>query len=362
MPRRMAYDRWLFFTATLLVIGGLIMVGSSSNHAAMAWGMDPSAFLFKHALNVLLGFGALMLALAMPYKKLDQRSLILFGFVGCALALLLVLTMPPVNGARRWIPGPLNLQPSEFAKLFGVLFMAYMLSRKEKRVNDFLAVPAPCGLIIGSLAFLVVIEPDLGSALMLVLIPCVLMFVAGLRWRYVFGTAALGVVTLAAAVITEPYRLARIKSFLEPAASPEGVTFQLRQSLIAVGSGGLTGVGLGQGQQKALFLPAAHTDFIFSIVGEELGLIGTGILLLAFLLICWRGLRAAVKAPDRFGFYLALGLTMLIVVQGLTNMCVCLGLLPTKGLPLPLISYGGSSLLASMAATGLLLNVSQYSN
>ncbi len=180
--------------------------------------------------------------------------------------------------------------------------------------------------------------------------------------KAILATAGIGALGFVAAVLAEPYRMGRIGAFLDPGSDALGANFQLNQSLIAVGSGGLTGVGLGQGQQKAYFLPAAHTDFIFSVVGEELGLIGTVGVLLAFLVVFWRGMRSALRAPDRFGFYLALGLTHLLVLQGLINMCVCLGLLPTKGLPLPFISYGGSSLLASMAAMGLLLNVSQHSN
>jgi cell division protein FtsW len=212
------------------------------------------------------------------------------------------------------------------------------------------------------MAFLILIEPDLGSAVMLVVVASVMIFAAGLSWRYVGLVGGIGSVGLILAVIIEPYRLKRVMAFINPSLDAYGASFQLNQSLIAVGSGGLTGAGLGESYQKAFYLPAAHTDFIFSVIGEELGMVGTFGLLLAFLLIFWRGMRAAQRAPDRFGFYLALGMTNLLVLQALINMSVCLGLLPTKGLPLPFISYGGSSLLASLVATGLLLNVSRHSN
>jgi cell division protein FtsW len=242
-----------------------------------------------------------------------------------------------------------------------------MLSRKQERINDLKAVLVPCAAVVGTLAYLIFIEPDLGSATMLVLVAGVMTFAAGLHWKYIVAGGVVGAAGLGIGIATAPYRWERVRAWWaiwsDPAAADSlGSNFQLDQSLVAIGSGGLTGVGLGQGQAKALYVPASHTDFIFSVIGEELGLLGTGLLLVAFLVIFWRGLRAAVQAPDRFGFYIALGITSLIVLQAMTNMAVCLGLLPTKGLPLPLISYGGSSLLASMIALGLLFNVSQHSN
>jgi cell division protein FtsW len=274
-----------------------------------------------------------------------------------------VLAMPEIAGTHRWFPvGPFKLQPSELAKLAIVVFMAYMLSRKEDQVNEFNSVLLPCLMIVGASAFLVVIEPDLGSGAMLVLVASVMLFAAGLRWTYVASFGTLALIGFVASVLAKPYRIERIRAFLDPTQEPLGSSFQLNQSLIAIGSGGLTGAGLGHSTQKAYYLPAAHTDFIFSVVGEELGLAGCSLLLLGFLVLYWRGMRAAVRAPDRFGFYLALGLTHLLVLQALVNICVCLGLLPTKGMPLPFISYGGSSLIASMLAMGLLLNVSKYSN
>jgi cell division protein FtsW len=363
MPRRAVYDPWLLITAVLLALTGLFMVTSATLYVAMEKGQDPSTYWWKHLLHLSLGVVALAAMLAFRYQRLAERRVVLGLLIGCVVALLLVLAMPEAGGARRWFPvGPLKFQPSEFAKLIAVLFMAYMLARKEERVNEPWTVPVPCFGVIGALAFLILIEPDLGSAVMLVTVSGVMILVAGLSWRFAGLVGAIGTVGLIGAVIAEPYRLKRILVFFQPSSDTFGASFQLNQSLIALGTGGLTGAGLGAGHQKAFYLPAAHTDFIFSVIGEELGLLGTAGLLVAFLLFYWRGMRTAYRAPDRFGFYLALGLTNLLVIQALINMCVCLGLLPTKGLPLPFISYGGSSLLASMLATGLLLNVSRHSN
>ena len=363
MPRRMGIDGWLFFTTGILVLAGLVMVGSASYYVAMSQGLHPYHYLVRHIVHLVVGAALLVAMLSFPYRRLAERSMAITLVCATLVALIVVLAMPAVGGAHRWFQlGPLNLQPSEFAKLASVVFMASLLSRREDEVNDLWSVPMPCLGAVGMLAFLIAIEPDLGSAVMLAGTAFVMLFVAGLRWRYIGAAVALGLAGVVVAVLAEPYRLQRMRSFFDPTDDNLGAGFQLTQSLIALGSGGLTGVGLGQGLQKAYFLPAPHTDFIFSVIGEELGLVGTGVILAAFLLLFWRGVRTATRAPDRFGFYLALGLTVLLVWQGLTHMGVCVGMMPTKGLPLPLISYGGSSLLATMAAMGLLLNVSQHSN
>lgn len=363
MARRVIFDPWLLLITAVLVGGGWFMVGSASNYVALEFGKSPSAYGWRHLLHLLLGCGALLAMLSFPYQKLAERWVVR-TIVGISMALLVfVLSMPEICDARRWIPlFVFNFQPSEFAKLAIVLYMAWMLSRNQEKVNDVWTVPLPCLLVVGTTALLVVVEPDLGSAVVPVVVAGVMIFVAGLRMRYLTGLAGLGALAFAAAVAAEPYRMARITNFIDPWSDPFDKGYQLCQSLIAFGNGGLTGMGLGGGSQRALFLPAPHTDFIFSVVGEDFGLIGCAVVLLAFLLLFWRGLRAAVRAPDRFGFYLALGITSTLVLQGLINMGVCVGLLPTKGLPLPFISYGGSSLLVSMTAMGLLLNVSLHSN
>jgi len=368
MPRPLVFDRWLFVTTALLVIFGLFMVGSASFYLALSRGEGSVPFLFKLVAHVAVALLTFVVALRLPYGKLDDQRLV-WAAVGISfLLLLLVLLMPPIGGARRWFRlGPLAAQPSEFAKLVVVLFLAHVLARREEEVNEIWRVPVPVSLAIGPLVFLILIEPDLGNAAMLAMTAFVMIFVAGLRWKYIGILAGVGAAGFVGAVIAEPYRVTRFKIYLESllfgsVRDTLGAGFQLTQSLIAVGSGGLAGAGWGRGQQKAFFLPAAHTDFIFSVVGEELGFLGATLLLGAFLVLFWRGMRTASRAPNRFGFYLSLGITSMLVLQALIHMGVCLGLLPTKGLPLPLISHGGSSLVATMAAVGVLLNVSQHSN
>ncbi len=361
MPRQLVYDRWLLVITVLLVAGGLFMVGSASNHFALESGKSPSTLWWKQATHLLLGFAALTAAMHVPYAKLADARLIAVLLVLCAVGLVAVRAMPEAGGSHRWLVfGPLRLQPSEFTKLAVVLLLARTLARKEERIDEVATVVLPCLGLVGAMACLVAVE-NLGSAVVLVAVAGALLFAAGLGRVALAGIAAGGALAFVAAVWAKPYRWERITAFLDPWADPRESGFQLIQSLIAFGNGGLVGVGPGHGQQKALFLPAAHTDFIFSIVGEELGLVGGLALIGAFLLLFWRGLRAALHAPDRFGSYLALGLTLLLVVQALINMSICVGLLPTTGLPLPFISYGGSSLVTSMLAMGLLLSVSQHS-
>ena len=364
MPRRRGYDRWLFLTAVLLALGGVFMVGSASHYIAMSAGKDPTYFLVRQCL--FLGVGGVLMtgAMRVPLGRLgDKRTVI--ALVALSVVLLIgVLAAPSAQGAHRWFRvGPFGVQPSELAKITTVLLLAYVLARRTPdQVNELRPTLVPVGGVVALLALLIVIEPDLGSAVILLATAATMLFVAGLRTRYIGLTAAAGAVFVVGAVIAQPYRLQRIKTFLNPGADTQGAGFQLAQSLLAVGSGGLWGVGLGQGQQKAYYLPAAHTDFIFSVIGEEMGLVGTLLVLTAVGVLAWRGLRAALRAPDRFEFYVALGGTCLLVLQSLVHMGVCVGLLPTKGLSFPLLSYGGSSLVASLVVVGLILNVSQHSN
>lgn len=363
MPRRTAFDRWLLIPCALLVLFGIFMVGSATTYAAGTSGSSVYHYVIVHLMHVAVGTAAFLTFLYLPYQRLADWRIVAVCVVASWAALACVLAMPAAGGARRWVRlGPLTLQPSEIAKLVAILFLAYILARRETEVNDLRRVALPAALALGPMAFLIVIEPDLGSAFMLTLTAFVMLFVAGLRYKYVGAVAGVGVLGLIVAIVAEPYRMQRILTFLNPAEDTRKAGFQLAQSLIALGSGGVSGTGWGQGQQKAFYLPAAHTDFLYSVVGEELGLIGTALLLATFALLFWRGLRAASGAPDRFGYYLALGITTLIVFQGLIHMGVCTGLLPTKGLPLPFLSYGGSSLVATMAATGLLVSVSRHSN
>jgi cell division protein FtsW len=362
MPRHAVYDRWLFAIAALLILGGLLMVGSASSYVALAEGRPPSAYLVRHGSFILVGFIALLATLSLPYRELATRRVLLSSLVAVTfVALLVVLAMPPVGGARRWLfLGALRAQPSEAAKLVAIVFCAWLLASRPKQVNER-AVLVPMLLVPGSFCLLIMIEPDLGTAVVLAAVAGMMLFVAGLCWRYLAALGAAALVFLTASIVFWPYRLQRALAFLYPEQDPYGSAYQLNQSLLALGKGGLTGAGFGLSQQKAFYIPAAHTDFVFAVLGEELGLFGTSLLLVAFLLLLWRGTRAALRAPDRFGAYLAFGLTGCLVLQAFVNMAVSAGLLPTKGIPLPFLSYGGSSLVSSMAGLGLLLNVSQHS-
>ena len=361
MPRRLTPDRWLAVTTGLLVIGGLLLVGSASHYVAMKGGGSPWALLLRHAAFAVVGVLASLGMLAIPYWRLRERRLVASLLWASAAALVVVLFMPAAGGAHRWFRvGSIGIQPSEFVKIVVIVFAAALLAARADRIHELRAVALPLGAVAGTLAVLVAVEPDLGSAVMMLAPAGAMLFVAGLRWLHIGAGALLACLGGVAAVLAEPYRLQRIRTFLEPSADPRDAGFQLAQSIIAIGSGGWTGAGLGNGQQKAYFLPAPHTDFLFSVLAEELGLVGAALLVAAFVVLLWRGVRTALRSPDPFAFHLSVGLTTLLVLQALVHVGVCLGMLPTKGLPLPFLSYGGSSLVASLAAMGLLLNVSQH--
>jgi cell division protein FtsW len=274
--------------------------------------------------------------------------------------LLAVFAFPKVNGAHRWIKlRQFSIQPSEVAKLTLAIFLAYFLERHAGDEGKFWQTFVPCGVATGVLAVLVVMEPDLGTAMMLAVLFIVVTFTAGARLLHLGMAAAPALVGLVGLLILVPWRLKRMITFLDPWADPQNSGFQVVQSLIAIGSGGPNGLGFAQGKQKMLFLPFAHSDFIFAVIAEELGLVGALAVIAVFCLILGRGLRTALLAPDRFGMLLSLGLVTVIVTQALFNISVVLSLLPTKGIPLPFISYGGSSLVPTLAAMGILLNISQ---
>jgi cell division protein FtsW len=263
------------------------------------------------------------------------------------------------GGARRWVHlGPLNFQPSELAKPALILYLAWSLSRKQDRMADFKAGFLGPVLIAGIPIGLILLQPDFGTAVSLALVVCLMLFVAGARVSYLMGAGLLALPVVYHLVASTPYRMRRIMAFLDPWSTRHAAGYQVAESLISIGSGGLAGVGLGDGRQKLFFLPEAHTDFIYSIIGEELGLIGTVLIIALFALLVWRGLKAAYAAEDAFGAYLALGLTAILGLQASLNMAVAMGLLPTKGLTLPFISYGGTSLVLSLTAAGILLAVS----
>jgi cell division protein FtsW len=267
------------------------------------------------------------------------------------------------NGARRWVAiAGVSMQPSELAKLAAIFFSAALLERRMQRVNDAAYALLPIAIVTGILAGLVVLEPDFGTAFMIVVIVGAIVFAAGLSYRYLLGALLVLMPAAMLLVLTKQYRMRRVMTFLDPWQDPLGAGYQTIQSLIAVGSGGPFGKGLMGGVQKLFYIPEPHTDYIFAVIGEELGLIGTTVVVICFAVIAWRGLRTALVAPDRFGALLALGLTAMVAVQALFNMSVVIGLLPTKGIPLPFVSNGGSSLVVNLIAMGILLNISQQAS
>ena len=360
MAKRYRPDRILLITTLTLVVLGVLMVFSASAMLASELYGHPAMFLLRQLVWVLLGVGGLFLMLQLDYKRLCQPAVV-FPALFVVLALLVaVFFLDPSRSTHRWVRmGMFSIQPSELAKLVLILFLAYFLEWRRHAVNDVPGTLLPAAAMTLVLFGLVVIEPDLGTAAALGLIAGTMFFAAGMRLRYIayLGLAALPAVYLL--IVRVPYRMARIKSFLDPYADPQGTGFQAIQSLLAVGSGGITGVGLMDGKQKLFYLPEAHTDFIYAVIGEELGLIGAALVVVLFGLFAWRGLRIALNAPDGLARLLAVGVTTMVVGQALINLSVVLGMMPTKGIGLPFISYGGSGLLVMMLGVGLLLNVSQ---
>jgi cell division protein FtsW len=361
MAKKIASDSTLFLTTAVLLGMGLVMVYSASNfHSQERYG-NPYHFLVKQILWACLGLMAMVAAMRTDYRWLRQPAVV-YSMVGLtALSLVAVFLLPKWNDTHRWIRiGELSFQPAEMAKLTIIVFLAYHLERKRDRVNDALSSLFPALLLLGWFAFLIYNQPDLGSAATLCLIGAVMLFLGGVKLRYFATLAGLAVPVLVYAVMTAEYRRDRIEAFLNPWSDARGSGYQIIQSLIALGTGGLTGRGLTEGQQKLFYLPYPYSDFIFAVIGEELGLIGAVCVVLGFLLFMWRGIRAAWYAPDPFGMHLAAGLTMAVVLQAFINLSVVVGLLPTKGIVLPFISAGGSSLVLTLLSVGLLLNVSQH--
>jgi cell division protein FtsW len=303
------------------------------------------------------------LLMQVDYRHYRQPRVIWTALGLVVLALVAVLFGPRINGARRWfgIAG-IGVQPSEFAKIVVVFFVAAILERRMDRIDDLRFSLVPVAIVLGGVVGLIMLQPDLGTALSIIVIVSVMIFAAGINYRYIVGLLLVSVPAAYVVLMSADYRRRRMMVFLNPWDDPLGDGFQVIQSLIAVGTGGVFGRGLMAGVQKLFYLPYPHTDFIYAVIGEELGLVGATIVLACFCVIAWRGLRTAMRAPDRFGAFLALGLTAMIVVQAFFNISVVLGLLPTKGIPLPFVSFGGSSLLMSMMGMGILLNVSQHAS
>src|SRR6516162_6271992 len=362
MAKKLKPDRILFFVTLLLVGFGIAMVFSSSAIVAKEKFGDPNYFSFKQLIFATIGLAVMFVVMKVDYHRYRHPAIV-FSALAVAVALLVVVFfLPATANTHRWIQlAGFSVQPSELSKLALICFLAYFLEKRKGRVNDLAFTLVPIAVIVALLAGLVAIE-DLGTAVSLFMISGVLLFVAGLDLRWIAAAVIFVLPTFYLLVFRVEYRRARILAFLDPWAQPLGRGFQIIQSLLSVASGGITGLGYMEGKQKLFYLPEAHTDFIFAVVGEELGLIGTCALLCLFTIFLWRGLRTSMRAPDPFGFYLALGITTMVCVQAFINMSMVLDLLPTKGIPLPFLSYGGSSFVVMLAAVGILLNVSQQSS
>ena len=381
MAQRLKTD-WILFAAVLaLVLFGLLIVYSASSIMARLDARYNSSWYFvaRQAGYAVVAV-VVMMALKRTHYRKFQNPAVAFSAIGVALMLLFLVYFVDASH-HRWLRlgGPVGVQPSELAKPALVIFLAFFVTWRARAINSAKHTLVPAALAVGFLIFAVVV-PDLGTAVVLGVAAMVVFFVAGLQWRYCFIVAAVAFLGLVVSIFAEPYRLGRVIRFFDPTfqyvsrIDPHGwlkarsertlrtrdTNYQLEQSQIAVGVGGVGGVGLMNGRQKLLYLPEAHTDFIYAVAGEEMGLVGTVALLAGFLVILWRGLRTTLRMRDDFGRYLALGVTVVIVVQGFINMSVVLGIMPTKGIPLPMISYGGSSLVSTLALLGILMNVSEH--
>jgi cell division protein FtsW len=363
MARKLKSDKLLFTATVLLVCTSVVMVYSASAFVAMENQGDPYLYLFKQATWALLGLALVPLMMKIDYRTYRQPAVIWTGLAVVSIALVAVLFGHSRNGANRWLGfGSLGVQPSELAKIVVILFIAALLERRMDRIDEPAYSLLPIGIVLGVIVALILREPDLGTSVSIVVIAAVMIFAAGIDYRYVAAVAMAAAPALYLLLAFSEYRWRRVMAFLNPWADPQGDGFQIIQSMIAVGTGGVTGRGLMAGVQKLFFLPEPHNDFIYAVISEELGLIGASIVLACFCVITWRGLRTSLRAPDRFGSFLALGLTTMVAFQAFFNISVVLGLLPTKGIPLPFVSYGGSSLLINLLGMGILLNVSQHAS
>jgi cell division protein FtsW len=354
------YDQTLQITAFSLMALGLAMIFTSSSFIAQAQYNDAYFFVKRQGIYALLGLGALFLGRSINYHHYKRW---VYHILLLSLASLVLVFFPviggKVRGAARWLHlGPLTLQPSEFAKLALVLFVAYSLARKQEKIKYFSIGFLPHMVIAGLFIALILKEPDFGTSVTLLAIVFIMLFVGGTRLTHIFLTLSACTPLGIWMVLRDPKKFDRVLSFMDPWKYGQDVGYQLKQALLAIGSGGLWGLGPGQSRAKLFFLPDCHTDFILAIFSEEMGFLGVLLVLALYSIVICRGIRLSLKAPDSFGSYLALGLTLMIGLPALINMGVVSGILPTKGLSLPFLSYGGSGLLVNLLAVGILLNIS----
>lgn len=363
MTKKKPLDFTLLICVYILVIIGIIMVFSSSFYYSYSnFNKDSFYFLRKNLQWALIGFLAMLVTMNFHYQK--YKKLAFPAFVISILLLVLVLTPlgVTINGARRWIgAGTFTIMPGEIAKLCAIIFVANSLSRKNANIKSFFKGIMPYLIIIALYFGLIILQPNLSTAGTIALIIMAMLFVAGMKWRHLFFLGFSGIGLLIVMIILEPYRMRRITGFIDPFQDPKGSGYQVIQSLLALGSGGLFGVGLGRSVQNKLYIPEPQNDFIFATIGEELGFVGCIVVILLFLFIIWRGIRIAINAPDLFGCLMATGITAMIAIQVMINIAVATSSMPVTGIPLPFISFGGNSLVMFMASTGILLNISRYS-
>lgn len=351
----------IFLIVMVLVAVGVVMIYSASAIYAYERTGDSLFFIKKHLIYLAIGLAMMLAMMSIPITALKKyaKPLMIFSTI-----LLILVLIPHIGketgGARRWFKlGPVNFQPSEFVKLAIIIYMADIMARKKDTVKSFFYGYLPPILVLGFVVGLILLEPDLGTAVAISMISIIIMFVSGVRTSHIFVSLLASLPALYFLIYSVPYRRRRILAFLNPWADRRGTGFQIIQSFVALGSGGLFGIGLGQSRQKLFYLPASHTDFIFSIIGEELGFLGTASVVVLFMLFVWQGMKVAFRAEGRFEKFLSLGIVSLVALEAIINIGVTAGALPTKGLPLPFISYGGSGLIFHLMAVGLLLNAAK---
>jgi cell division protein FtsW len=360
MAKRVSVDRWLFSVTMLLVFVGLVMVFSASAVMARERFGSPYAFLLKQPIWAIAGLVAMVITMRLDYRRYRSPALV-FSFLGITTLLLIsVFFLDRSHNTHRWIrAGGFSFEPSELAKPALILFLAYFLETRTKSMDDWRNTLAPVAVPVVMLLGLIVLQPDLGTAIACAGIAACILYVAGMRMRYFGYSFAASLLPLYFLLFRVSWRRARLMAFIDPYADRQKAGFHIIQSLIAVGTGGVTGVGLMEGKQKLFYLPEPHTDFIFAVTAEELGLLGSVFVITLFAIFLWRGMRASWRTEDIFGKYLAVGITSMVVLQAFINISVVLGMMPTKGIPLPLVSYGGSSLFVTLACVGVLLNITK---
>lgn len=352
-----AIDKILLVIVLVMMLIGMVMIYSASNVIAYEKFGSSIHFLKQQFIRVILGFVVLVFAAKFDYHKYKNKTMlmVLMAFV----MLVMVLGLSKIKGAARWLGiGGFGIQPSEIAKLAIIFYIASYLESKGEKIRDFQNGVLPPLIITSLFCFMIVLQPNFSTAAVLMMLAIIMLFVGGMKMKHLLGMAASVIPIGILVVVTSPYRMARLMTFLNPTADVLGGGYQIKQSLISFANGGLTGVGIGQGRQKLMFLPEPFTDFIYSIIGEEMGYFGSVLVLALFMVFLFRAVKIARTAPDMYGFYLAIGIILSIVFYALINAGVATGVFPTTGLPMPFISYGGSSLLFTCFAVGVLLNIS----